>query len=166
MLGRPETAYHSILVAGTKGKGSTANYLSGALRAAGYRVGLYTQPHLTSFRERMQIDGALLPADRVISTQHGWLSPLPPEGASAIMYRTTDRASEIAHSQGVRSLDLLRNGIVDRVIAEGTDARQAPEELMRKLGRVLEQEITALLLTDPEKRLAQRLERYNRLGIW
>ena len=109
---------------------------------------------------------ALLPADRVISTQHGWLSPLPPEGASAIMYRTTDRASEIAHSQGVRSLDLLRNGIVDRVIAEGTDARQAPEELMRKLGRVLEQEITALLLTDPEKRLAQRLERYNRLGIW
>ena len=108
----------------------------------------------------------ILPADRVISTQHGWLSPLPPEGASAIMYRTTDRASEIAHSQGVRSLDLLRNGIVDRVIAEGTDARQAPEELMRKLGRVLEQEITALLLTDPEKRLAQRLERYNRLGIW
>jgi dihydrofolate synthase/folylpolyglutamate synthase len=65
LLGRPETAYHSILVAGTKGKGSTANYLSGALRAAGYRVGLYTQPHLTSFRERMQVDGTFLPADRL-----------------------------------------------------------------------------------------------------
>jgi dihydrofolate synthase/folylpolyglutamate synthase len=65
LLGRPETAYHSILVAGTKGKGSTANYLAGALRAAGYRVGLYTQPHLTSFRERMQVDGALLPEDRL-----------------------------------------------------------------------------------------------------
>ena len=108
---------------------------------------------------------ALLPADRVISTQHGWLSPLPPEGASAIMYRTTDRAPEIAQSQGVRSLDLLRDGIVDRVIAEGPDATQAPEELMRKLGRVLEQEISALLLTDPDKRLADRLDRYRRLGI-
>ena len=108
---------------------------------------------------------ALLPADRVISTQHGWLSPLPPEGASAIMYRTTDRAPEIAQSQGVRSLDLLRDGIVDRVIAEEPDATQAPEELMRKLGRVLEQEISALLLTDPDKRLADRLDRYHRLGV-
>jgi len=65
LLGRPEMAYHSILVAGTKGKGSTANYLAEALRGAGYRVGLYTQPHLTSFRERMQVDGALLPAGRL-----------------------------------------------------------------------------------------------------
>ena len=64
-LGRPETAFHSVLVAGTKGKGSTANYIAGALRAAGYRVGLYTQPHLTSFRERLQVDGALLPEARL-----------------------------------------------------------------------------------------------------
>ena len=64
-IGRPERAYRTILVAGTKGKGSTANYLAGALRAAGYRTGLYTQPHLTAFRERMQVDGALIPADRL-----------------------------------------------------------------------------------------------------
>ncbi len=64
-LGRPERAYHTILVAGTKGKGSTANYLAGALRAAGYRTGLYTQPHLTAFRERMQVDGALITEERL-----------------------------------------------------------------------------------------------------
>jgi acetyl-CoA carboxylase carboxyl transferase subunit beta len=109
---------------------------------------------------------ALLPADRVISTQHGWLSPLPPEGASAIIYRTTDRAPEIAQNQGVRSLDLLREGIVDRVVAEGTETTAAPKDFMRKLGKVLEQEISTLLLTDPDKRLADRLNRYRNLGIW
>ena len=41
---------------------------------------------------------ALMPADRVISAQHSWLSPLPPEGASAILYRTPDRAPELAET--------------------------------------------------------------------
>jgi acetyl-CoA carboxylase carboxyl transferase subunit beta len=61
---------------------------------------------------------ALLPADRVICAQHGWLSPLPPEGAAAIMHHSMDRAAEMAEAQGVRSLDLLQAGIVDRVVAE------------------------------------------------
>jgi dihydrofolate synthase / folylpolyglutamate synthase len=65
LIGRPERQFRAILVAGTKGKGSTASYIASALRAAGYHVGLYTQPHLTSFRERMQVDGALLPAERL-----------------------------------------------------------------------------------------------------
>lgn len=65
LLGRPEDRFAAVLVAGTKGKGSTASYLAGALRAAGYRTGLYTQPHLTSFRERMTINGTLLPEARL-----------------------------------------------------------------------------------------------------
>jgi acetyl-CoA carboxylase carboxyl transferase subunit beta len=57
---------------------------------------------------------ALLPADRVLCAQHGWLSPLPPEGASAILHRTTERAPEVARRRACGSLDLLRDGIVDR----------------------------------------------------
>jgi Acetyl co-enzyme A carboxylase carboxyltransferase-like len=53
---------------------------------------------------------ALMPAGRVICAQHGWLSPLSPEGASAILYRSTERALELAARQEVRSADLLRNG--------------------------------------------------------
>ena len=53
---------------------------------------------------------ALMPADRVISAQHSWLSPLPPEGASAILYRTSERAPEMAERQRVRALDLLADG--------------------------------------------------------
>lgn len=56
-FGRPEATFRSVHVAGTNGKGSTAAFLDGILRAAGFTVGLYTSPHLLDFRERIQVDG-------------------------------------------------------------------------------------------------------------
>jgi dihydrofolate synthase / folylpolyglutamate synthase len=56
-LGRPERAFQSIHIAGTKGKGSTAAMIESCLRAAGYRTGLYTSPHLHTFRERVRVNG-------------------------------------------------------------------------------------------------------------
>ncbi|MBI4506083.1 MAG: bifunctional folylpolyglutamate synthase/dihydrofolate synthase [Chloroflexi bacterium] len=55
LLGRPERRFPCVQIAGTKGKGSTAAMLESVLRAAGYRVGLYTSPHLHNFRERIRI---------------------------------------------------------------------------------------------------------------
>jgi dihydrofolate synthase / folylpolyglutamate synthase len=63
VLGNPQERYPSVLIAGTKGKGSTAAMLERALRAAGYRTGLYTQPHLHSIRERIKINGELISPD-------------------------------------------------------------------------------------------------------
>ncbi len=56
-VGDPHRRFPSILIGGTNGKGSTAVFLSSILRAAGYRVGLYTSPHLLEFTERIQVDG-------------------------------------------------------------------------------------------------------------
>jgi dihydrofolate synthase/folylpolyglutamate synthase len=56
-LGRPLGSYKSILIGGTNGKGSTAAFLEATLRKAGLRTGLFTSPHLMSFRERIRIDG-------------------------------------------------------------------------------------------------------------
>ena len=56
-LGHPERHWKSVHVAGTKGKGSTAVMIASILRESGYRVGLYTSPHLVSLRERIQVDG-------------------------------------------------------------------------------------------------------------
>jgi dihydrofolate synthase/folylpolyglutamate synthase len=56
-LGRPDRAYPSILVAGTNGKGSVSAMVECGLRAAGYRTGRYTSPHLTHLEERFAIDG-------------------------------------------------------------------------------------------------------------
>ncbi|WP_206062923.1 carboxyl transferase domain-containing protein [Nocardioides piscis] len=90
---------------------------------------------------------AFLPADRVIAAQHAWLSPLPPEGASAIVHRDLDHAPEMARAQQVRAIDLYRRGVVDRIVAEKPDAADEPEDFCRRVGAVLEHELAALLLT-------------------
>jgi dihydrofolate synthase/folylpolyglutamate synthase len=63
--GNPEQGLRVVHVAGTKGKGSTAAMVARILRAAGLRVGLYTSPHLVTFRERIQLDGALISEEEV-----------------------------------------------------------------------------------------------------
>jgi dihydrofolate synthase/folylpolyglutamate synthase len=60
-LGRPQDAFHCVHIAGTKGKGSTSAMVESVLRAAGYRTGLYTSPHLHTFRERIRLQGELIP---------------------------------------------------------------------------------------------------------
>ncbi|WP_353952411.1 carboxyl transferase domain-containing protein [Knoellia sp. S7-12] len=107
---------------------------------------------------------ALVPADRTVAAQHGWLSPLPPEGASAIVHRDTDHAPEMAQAQGVRSLDLQTHGLVDRIVPELPDAADEPEEFCRRLGAVLQHELATLLGADPAARHEARLERFARLG--
>lgn len=64
-LGHPERRYPSVHVGGTNGKGSTAAMTAAVLQAAGYRVGLYTSPHLMEFRERIRINGDMIPEARV-----------------------------------------------------------------------------------------------------
>ncbi|WP_455379639.1 bifunctional folylpolyglutamate synthase/dihydrofolate synthase [Petrachloros mirabilis] len=59
-LGMPQTRYRSLHIAGTNGKGSTAAMTASILQAAGYRVGLYTSPHLIEFRERIRVDGEMI----------------------------------------------------------------------------------------------------------
>ncbi|NEV94659.1 bifunctional folylpolyglutamate synthase/dihydrofolate synthase [Psychroflexus sp. YR1-1] len=57
VLGNPEQQFKSIHVAGTNGKGSVSHMLASVLQSAGYKVGLYTSPHLKDFRERIKING-------------------------------------------------------------------------------------------------------------
>lgn len=59
-LGRPQKAYRTLHIGGTNGKGSTAAMAAAMLQAAGYRVGLYTSPHLIEFRERVKVNGAMI----------------------------------------------------------------------------------------------------------
>ncbi len=64
-FGNPHHNFRSIHVGGTNGKGSTAHTLAATLQAAGYRVGLYTSPHLVDFRERIRVDGEMITTDAV-----------------------------------------------------------------------------------------------------
>ena len=65
-LGNPERKFNSIHVAGTNGKGSVSHFLASILQEAGYKVGLYTSPHLVDFRERIRISGEMIPQQAVV----------------------------------------------------------------------------------------------------
>lgn len=65
-LGNPQHAMPSVIVAGTKGKGSTAAFLEAMARAAGLRTGLWTSPHLHTYRERIQVSRQLITRDELV----------------------------------------------------------------------------------------------------
>lgn len=64
--GHPHQQFRTIHVAGTNGKGSTSHSIAAVLQQAGYRVGLYTSPHLRDFRERIRINGEMIAEDDVV----------------------------------------------------------------------------------------------------
>ncbi len=97
-VGDPHLACRTIHVGGTNGKGSVAALIAAALRAAGVRTGLYTSPHLCSFRERIQIDGqAISEAALVEAAEALWpiiheISPSFFEATTAIAFHALARA--------------------------------------------------------------------------
>ena len=80
-FGHPHRYYRTIHVAGTNGKGSVSSTLAAILQSAGLRVGLYTSPHLVDFRERIRVDGEMIPEQRVIDfveQERAFFEPLYP----------------------------------------------------------------------------------------
>ncbi|MCB8964592.1 MAG: bifunctional folylpolyglutamate synthase/dihydrofolate synthase [Bacteroidales bacterium] len=80
-FGHPHRQFRTIHVAGTNGKGSTSHMLASVLQAAGYRVGLYTSPHLKDFRERIRVNGAMISEDEVVqfvAKHHGVFNRVKP----------------------------------------------------------------------------------------
>ncbi len=75
-LGNPHEVMPSVHIGGTNGKGSVSTLVAAALREAGWRVGLYTSPHLISFRERIQVDGVPISEEAVAMWTSRLLSPI------------------------------------------------------------------------------------------
>ncbi len=67
VLGNPEKKIKTIHVGGTNGKGSSSHMLAAIFQSAGYKTGLYTSPHLVDFRERIRVNGEMMPEDKVVS---------------------------------------------------------------------------------------------------
>ena len=79
--GHPHRCYRTIHVGGTNGKGSVSHTLAAILQCAGYKVGLYTSPHLADFRERIRVNGQMIPEQRVIdfvTEEKAFFEPLHP----------------------------------------------------------------------------------------
>lgn len=77
----PHQQYQTIHIAGTNGKGSCSHTLAAILQEAGYKVGLYTSPHLVDFRERIRVNGTCIPEERVVrfvEEERAFFEPLHP----------------------------------------------------------------------------------------
>jgi dihydrofolate synthase / folylpolyglutamate synthase len=100
-LGNPEQSYPILHVAGTKGKGSVAALCASALQAAGYRVGLYTSPHLTDYAERMQINGQPIAHQELVTIVEDTKSKIESIPELTTFEITTALAFYYFHLQGV-----------------------------------------------------------------
>ena len=80
-LGNPHEQLRAVHVAGTNGKGSTSHLIVAALQAQGYKVGLFTSPHLVDFRERIRVSGEMIPQEKVVqfvADNHAFLEEVRP----------------------------------------------------------------------------------------
>lgn len=81
LVSNPHVGLKTVHVAGTNGKGSTSHMVAAALQVAGYKTGLYTSPHLKDFRERIRINGIMIPQEEVVTFvneyHHDWQAIQP-----------------------------------------------------------------------------------------
>ena len=100
-LGMPQTKYRTLHIAGTNGKGSTAAMAAAVLQAAGYRVGLYTSPHLVEFRERIRVNGEMIPESRVAQLTEQLQALCQPDLSPTFFEYTTAMALQHFADSGV-----------------------------------------------------------------
>jgi dihydrofolate synthase / folylpolyglutamate synthase len=123
MLDFPDTRYPTVHIAGSKGKGSTAAMLASTLRAAGYRVGLYTTPHLHTFRERIQINGEpiseetfahltaeLIPLNQRLAEEH-------PDWGEATAFEVSTALAFLAFARAPVDIGVIEVGLGGRLDA-------------------------------------------------
>lgn len=98
LLGHPHRSFKTIHVAGTNGKGSTSHMLAAALQK-NFKVGLYTSPHLVDFRERMKVNGEMVPQEFVYSFLQQYKEKFTELGASFFEITTALAFAYFAHEQ-------------------------------------------------------------------
>ena len=100
-LGMPQTRYRALHIAGTNGKGSTAAMAAAMLQAEGYRVGLYTSPHLVEFRERIRVNGEMIAESQVAQLTEQLQALCQPDLSPTFFEYTTAMAFQHFANSGV-----------------------------------------------------------------
>jgi dihydrofolate synthase / folylpolyglutamate synthase len=115
-LGDPHTKYAVIHIAGTKGKGSTAAMTASILHAGGYRVGLYTSPHLQDFRERIQVNGVPVQMEEFVDLVDK-IKPLIRENESLSTFEIATALGLLCFSQKRINIAVIEVGLGGRLDA-------------------------------------------------
>lgn len=116
LLGNPHQCFPSVHVAGTKGKGSTSSFIASAVQAAGYKVGLYTSPHLVEFQERITINGQWISKEDLVALTDE-LRPLTEVVKDATTFELTTALAFLYFQQQKVDLAVLEVGLGGRLDA-------------------------------------------------
>ncbi|QXJ26730.1 acetyl-CoA carboxyl transferase [Actinomadura graeca] len=106
---------------------------------------------------------ALLPADHVIAANHGWLAPLPPEGAAVVVHRDAGRAADLADAQRIDAVTLAEAGVVDTLVPDAA-AVTDPADFCHRIRQALETALGDVTAVEATGRRNRRLRRYATLG--
>lgn len=113
----PDRSFASIHIAGTNGKGSVATKIACAFQHAGYRVGLYTSPHLSCFRERIRLDGQMIPEEAVASLLKMLFELTAKEEIPATFFEVTTFLALLYFAQEKADVVVLETGLGGRLDA-------------------------------------------------
>ncbi|HDI00193.1 MAG: acetyl-CoA carboxylase carboxyl transferase subunit alpha [Candidatus Latescibacterota bacterium] len=105
--------------------------------------------------------------DRILMMENAWYSVIAPESCSSILWRSHEKKEEAAEALKLTAQDLLKLGVVDRVVPEPLGgAHRDPEGAARTLKEVLVEELDALADLPPEELIRRRREKFYRMGVW
>lgn len=117
LLQFPDRAFKTIHVAGTNGKGSVCTKIAHAFERAGYSVGLYTSPHISSFRERIRINGTMIPKEAVESLLTFLFDLIESENIPATFFEITTFLAFLYFAQEKVDIAVLETGLGGRLDA-------------------------------------------------
>ena len=115
LLGNPHQKIKTVHVAGTNGKGSTVAMIASMLRASGYAVGVYTSPHLIDMRERVQIDGNLIPKNDFVDTVRSVAKAAEKLGEQATFFELMTAVSFVYFAQQAVDIAVVEVGLGGRL---------------------------------------------------
>lgn len=105
--------------------------------------------------------------DRVMMQENTWYSVISPEGCAAILYRDASKAPQAAEAMKVTAPDLLKMGVIDRIIPEPVGgAHRNPQEAAALVKEAILEELPPLEKLPPEKLVRLRIEKFARMGAW
>ncbi|HXV67961.1 MAG TPA: folylpolyglutamate synthase/dihydrofolate synthase family protein [Nitrospira sp.] len=110
---RPERRFRTLHIGGTNGKGSTAAITAAVLQATGLRVGLYTSPHLVEFRERIRVNGEMIPEESVAELT-GRLCAAVPDSLSPTFFEVTTAIALLHFAEAGIDVAVLEVGLGGR----------------------------------------------------
>jgi acetyl-CoA carboxylase carboxyl transferase subunit alpha len=105
--------------------------------------------------------------DRILMLENAWYSVIAPESCSSILWRSWDYKEQAAEALQLCAHDLLRHGIIDRVVPEPIGgAHRDPETMFRTMRQVLLEELPPLRAIPPDELVRRRHEKFARMGVW